>query len=373
VVAHGSVYVPANAPDATGTSVLYARDARTGAARWSVPFPPDPFRRGQQTLSAPAVDNGLVYVGHIGISGIGMGTTYGGGVTGYNERTGGPGWSSTFFAGGVSGPTVANHLVYATARFTTFLIGSFSGLAAWDAGPSGQSEFVGSGGGPDRPASAPAIAAGVAYSGSEAGALVAVDAAGITNCTPTPPGVPPSYPSRVCAALWSTPTGGPISSTPAVSGGVVYVGSDDAKLYAVDAGGCGGAATCSPLWTATTGAAIESSPAVANGKVYVGSDDGRLYAFAAAGCGSPICPPLWTATTGAAVKSSPAEANGVVYVGSDDGRVDAFASAGCGAPTCAPIWSYATGGAVRSSPAVANGMVYVGSDDGRLYAFGLPR
>ena len=29
VVAHGSVYVPANAPDATGTSVLYARDAAT--------------------------------------------------------------------------------------------------------------------------------------------------------------------------------------------------------------------------------------------------------------------------------------------------------------------------------------------------------
>jgi len=371
VVADGTVYVPANAISTTGTSVLYARDARTGAASWSVPFQPDQFGRGQETLSAPAVGNGLAYVGHLGISGIGMGTSYSGGVTGYGEHTGAPMWSSTFFAGGVSGPALANNRVYATALYNTFLIGSFSGLAAWDAGPSGQSEFVGPGGGPNRPASAPAIASGVAYSGTEAGSLVAVDAAGITNCTPTPPQVPPSYPRRACAALWSTPTGGPISSTPAVSGGVVYVGSADTKLYAVDARGCG-ASSCAALWTAATGAAITSSPAVANGVVFVGSDDGRLYAFASGGCGAPTCPPLWTAATGAAIKSSPAEANGVVFVGSDDGRLYAFASGGCGAPTCSPLWSYATGGAVRSSPAVANGMVYVGSDDGRLYAFGLP-
>jgi outer membrane protein assembly factor BamB len=75
------------------------------------------------------------------------------------------------------------------------------------------------------------------------------------------------------------------------------------------------------LWPAATGAAITSSPAVANGVVYVGSDDGRLYAFASGGCGAPTCPPLWSGATGAAIKSSPAEANGVVFVGSDDGRL----------------------------------------------------
>ena len=371
VVADGSVYVPANATDVTGTSVLYARNAQTGEARWSAPFKPDYLGRGQQDLSAPAVGNGLVYVGHTGISGAGMGTIYGGGVTGFGESDGTQSWSSTFFAGGVSGPALANHLVYATAFLNSYLIGVFSGLAAWDAGPSGQSEFLGPNSGERTPsASAPAVVSGVAYIGSDAGNLDAVDAAGITNCTAVPPGVPQSYPSRTCAALWSTFAGGPVSSTPAVSGGVVYFGSDDTKLYAADAGGCG-SSICTPLWTAATGGAIKSSPAVANGVVYVGSDDGRLYAFAAGGCGASTCMPLWTAATGGAIESSPAEANGVVYVGSDDGRFYAFASAGCGARSCPPLWSYATGAAVKSSPAVANGMVYVGSDDGRLYAFGL--
>ena len=36
---------------------------------------------------------------------------------------------------------------------------------------------------------------------------------------------------------------------------------------------------CAPLWTANTGDAILSSPAVVGGVVYVGSDDGKLYAF----------------------------------------------------------------------------------------------
>ena len=375
VVAHGTVFVPANASDTAGTSVLYARDARTGAASWSTPFEPDPYGRGQQTLSTPAVGNGLVYVGHVGISGIGYGTTYGGGVTGYRAGTGALGWNSTFFAGGVSGPALANDRVYASARYSTFFLGSFSGLAAWSAGPSGQSEFLGPHGGPtsaDPPVSAPAVTPGVVYSGSEAGNLVAVDAVGMTNCTPTPSGTPDSFPRGTCTALWSTPTGGRIPATPAVSGGVVYVGSEDTKLYAIDADGCGGP-TCGPLWTGTTGAAVRSSAAVANGMVYVGSDDGRLYAFASEGCGSPTCPPRWTAATGAAIESSPAVANGVVYVGSDDGRLYAFAAAGCGAPTCTPLWSYSAGAAVRSSPAVANGMVYVGSEDGRLHAFGLPQ
>jgi len=54
---------------------------------------------------------------------------------------------------------------------------------------------------------------------------------------------------------------------------VVYVGSNDGKLYAFDA------ATCALLWTATTGLNTPSSPALANGVVYVGSTDHKLYAY----------------------------------------------------------------------------------------------
>ncbi len=59
----------------------------------------------------------------------------------------------------------------------------------------------------------------------------------------------------------------------AVANGIVYVSSQDHKLYALDA------ITGAILWTYTTGDAIDSSPAVANGMVYVGSFDGKVYAF----------------------------------------------------------------------------------------------
>ena len=111
-----------------------------------------------------------------------------------------------------------------------------------------------------------------------------------------------------------------------------------------------------------TGGAVTSSPAVAKGVVYVVSGYGTVVALNAA-TGAPD----WSYATGGPVGSSPAVANGVVYVGSNDGKVYALNAA-----TGAPDWSYPTGGPVESSPAVANGVVYVGSDDGKVYAFSLP-
>jgi outer membrane protein assembly factor BamB len=53
-----------------------------------------------------------------------------------------------------------------------------------------------------------------------------------------------------------------------------------------------------------------SSPAVVNGVVYIGSHDGNVYALDAAS-GNKI----WNYPTSGMVLSSPAVANGVVYVG----------------------------------------------------------
>jgi outer membrane protein assembly factor BamB len=185
---------------------------------------------------------------------------------------------------------------------------------------------------------------------------------------------------------WTGATGGAIYySSPAVANGVVYVGSEDGRLYAY-AVGCASGGTCDPLWTgAITGSYMASSPAVATGVVYVGSQDGKLYAFDAAGgaancTGSAparTCTPLWTATTGTPIYSSLTVANGVLYVGSNDHNLYAFDAAGGAANctgsapgrTCTPLWTGATGAAIFSSPAVANGVVYVGSQDDKLYAF----
>jgi PQQ-like domain len=119
-----------------------------------------------------------------------------------------------------------------------------------------------------------------------------------------------------------------------------------------------------PNWMYPTGS-TGSSPAVANGVVYVSSNDGKLYAFDAH-CKN-VCQPLWSYTTGGIIDSSPAVANGVVYIGSNDGKLYAF-DAHC-KNVCQPLWSYFIGGIVGSSPVVANGVVYIGSD--KLYAFGL--
>ena len=48
------------------------------------------------------------------------------------------------------------------------------------------------------------------------------------------------------------------------------------------------ATTGAVLWTATTGGAVDSSPAVANGVVYVGSDDDKVYALNATTGAGPL-------------------------------------------------------------------------------------
>jgi outer membrane protein assembly factor BamB len=73
---------------------------------------------------------------------------------------------------------------------------------------------------------------------------------------------------------WSYATGGAVQSSPAVANGVVYIGSDDFKVYALNA------KTGAKLWSYLTGNKVDSSPAVSNGVVYVGSEDGKVYAFA---------------------------------------------------------------------------------------------
>jgi outer membrane protein assembly factor BamB len=103
-------------------------------------------------------------------------------------------------------------------------------------------------------------------------------------------------------------------------------------------------------WSYTTGSYVVSSPAVANGVVYVGSYDGNVYALQA-----KTGAKLWSYATDNSVDSSPAVANGAVYVGSWDHNVYAL-----NASTGVKLWRYATSSAVESSPAVANGVVYVG-------------
>ena len=176
-------------------------------------------------------------------------------------------------------------------------------------------------------------------------------------CGAAPPPTPPSGPGSM---IWSFATGSAVQSLPAISsdGKVLYVGSYDNNLYAVDA------LTGSKIWSFATNSAVDSSPALSSdGKVvYFGSNDGNLYAVAAL-TGSKI----WSFETGGAVSTSPAIGSDgtVVYVGSDDQNLYAV-----DAVTGVQIWSFSTGGAVESSPTLSGDgkVVYVGTNNNTLYA-----
>ena len=120
--------------------------------------------------------------------------------------------------------------------------------------------------------------------------------------------------------IWSYKTGAPIYSHPAIFDGKVYIGSEDTKVYCLDA------ATGTYIWSYKTGLFVSSGPAVVDGKVYVGSDDDKVYCLDAAS-GEYI----WSYKTDSDVESSPAVANGKVYIGSCDGKVYCF-----GAPASSP-------------------------------------
>ena len=195
--------------------------------------------------------------------------------------------------------------------------------------------------------SSPAVVNGVIYFGSSEGNVYALNAG-------------------TGATLWSFDGASPIGqayveSSPAVVNGVVYVGSIVVGPF--DGGDLSGgnvsalnASTGGLLWTGG-GPVGHSSPAVVNGVVYAGSWDGNVYALNAS-TGAL----LWSFPTPDFVDSSPAVGNGVVYITSHTSLYALNASTG------AKLWSYATGGYVESSPAVANGVVYFGSDDHNVYA-----
>ena len=153
------------------------------------------------------------------------------------------------------------------------------------------------------------------------------------------------------AHIWSYTTNDIVDSSPAVAYGYVYIGSTDNNVYCLDA------STGAKIWNYTTGGDVRSSPTIDSGNLYVGSYDNEMYclnAFSGA--------LIWSYTTGGPISSSPAVADGRVFVGSFDDKVYCL-----NASTGEYIWSYTTGGNVYSSPTVADGLVYVGSADKTLY------
>ena len=183
---------------------------------------------------------------------------------------------------------------------------------------------------------------------------------------------------------WKFKTESRVTSSPAVAGGVVYFGSYDGNFYAVEAATgklkwkfptqgerryagkhLHGAMPAGETMPDPFDFYL-SSPAIEKGVVYFGSGDGAVYALDA-GSGDV----KWKFQTGDVVHASPAVADGMVYVGSWDSYFY-----GIDAATGKEKWRFKTGEdpaihnqvGIQSSAVVANGVVYFGCRDSNLYA-----
>ncbi|MBU4262669.1 MAG: PQQ-binding-like beta-propeller repeat protein [Proteobacteria bacterium] len=114
------------------------------------------------------------------------------------------------------------------------------------------------------------------------------------------------------------------------------------------------------LWTYDTGGEVNSSPTIdKNGIIYVGSNDNNLYAV------NPDGTLKWIYSTNGGIQSSPAIGrDGTIYVGSRDNNVYSIR------PDGTLKWYYSTDGEITSSPTIGNdGTIYISSYDSNLYAF----
>ena len=111
------------------------------------------------------------------------------------------------------------------------------------------------------------------------------------------------------------------TSAATVADGIVYIGSADKKLYAIDA------RSGKERWHFDTQGSVRSTPAVAGGRVFFGSYDHFVYALDASS-GALV----WKHDTLEPVVSAPLVADGAVYIGSRSSDLFAFdAATGSGA------------------------------------------
>lgn len=179
---------------------------------------------------------------------------------------------------------------------------------------------------------------------------------------------------------WAFKTNGKIFSSPIVYNGIVYIGSEDGNLYAIDQ------KTGKTHWKFKTGGAVHSSPAVFKNTVYIGSFDGCYYAldiqtghvkwkfktggekwFGEIGFLSfkPVdkyMDDLWDFFLSSPV-IKPDYKNPRIFFGSSDGNVYAL-----NANTGELEWKFAAKGSIHCSPVLYKNTLYIGSWDANLYA-----
>lgn len=261
---------------------LYSFDRATGKPLWKVELD---RARERWEIAATTVDGGIVFVG---------GASY---IGAFDEASGKRLWStslakSDWWPSCYVVPVVTGGRLVLMTRVGAHAYEAMTGEPVWDLA----GNFHGS-----------AVAGGVIYTiqnnvpaavDSATGKLLwaGKDIVGDTASSPAISGdkmVVGTADGRVCAysakdgaLIWSFQTGRSLSSlqpykrglsdvnsSPAIAGGVVYVGASDGVLYALSL------KTGKKLGSYSLGVPIASSPLVVDGRLYAAAYDGNVYAF----------------------------------------------------------------------------------------------
>ena len=167
-----------------------------------------------------------------------------------------------------------------------------------------------------------------------------------------------SFSARTGHLWWMYQAGGKVKGGIAVSGGRVYFGAYDSHVYSLNA------TTGKLLWQTSAQPGLGHSgefyatPAVAYGRVFIGSTDGKEYAF-----GADTGDLLWSNSTGSYVYSSSAVWRRRVFAGSYSHTFYCF-DAGTGAV----LWSFQANGPISGSPTIVAGRVYFATLNRQTYA-----
>jgi outer membrane protein assembly factor BamB len=158
---------------------------------------------------------------------------------------------------------------------------------------------------------------------------------------------PPSGPPA-----WSFESRTLLEFPPAVRDGLVVIGNNAGRVYALDAG------DGELRWARRQRGEIASTPAITAHSVYMASMDGSLVRYGMAGT------PMWTfSSSGSPIESSPLVVGGLVYVGAHDGRLFAVDTESGRAR-----WTFQAPAAIKGSAALAGRLVVVGDYAGNVHA-----